>query len=426
MQRLLERLGSRKAKLGVAVAAFIVAVVALLVYYNTRQITTQAFINAPVVTLRAPIPGRTSLPAGMQVGRRIGKGDELGTVIADTENPRVSELTGLIADLTAQRTARQSEVEGINAQLAHRRRELSGQRQSAGLQLTADVKGAQASLAVAAAELERAGAAMKESTRRVERADGLRTAGFISAAAFDSTKAEEEQARAAHRSAQQSMQRAEVVLAGAQKGLQIEGPRGLPYAVTRGQELDQSIADLAARKAQLEKQIAAMNTEIEVLQRDLSKQSQAKLLSPVQGAVWSIDSNSGDAVARQGSVLQLVNCEDRWVEAFFSEKDAARVAPGMRVKVRSYYGGTSEWDGEVTSIRYGTGRVTVGQYVVDPPPEVMRRQLPVRVATAQIRVNWGRDDAGAPLCNVGRSVEVLPGDGSSAGDKPRSTDKPAP
>ncbi|MBA2674417.1 HlyD family efflux transporter periplasmic adaptor subunit [Ramlibacter sp.] len=426
MQRIFERLGSRKARVGVAVAAFIAGVAALLVYYNTRQITTQAFINAPVVTLRAPIPGRTALPAGMQIGRRIGKGDELGSIVADTENPRISELTGLIADLTAQRAARQSEVESINAQLAHRRREATGQRQRADFQLTADVKGAQASLAVTAAELERANAAMKESTRRVERADNLRASGFISPAAFDSAKSEEDQARAAQRAAKESMQRAEVVLAGAQKGLQIEGPRGLPYAVTRGQELDQSIADLTARKAQLEKQITAMNTEIEVLQRDLSKQSQAKLLSPVHGAVWSIDSNTGDAVARQGSVLQLVNCEDRWVEAFFSEKDAARIVPGMRVKIRSYYGGTSEWDGEVALMRYGTGRVTVGQYVVDPPPEVMRRQLPVRVATAQIRVNWGQGDAGAPLCNVGRSVEVLPGDDGGSGSKPRSTDKPAP
>ncbi|WP_152640405.1 hypothetical protein [Xanthomonas sp. MUS 060] len=80
---------------------------------------------------------------------------------------------------------------------------------------------------------------------------------------------------------------------------------------------------------------------------------------------------------------------------------------GTRVKVRAYYGGGNEWDGEVVSVRYGAGRVTVGQYLVDPPPEVLRRQLPVRVATVRIRVNWGRSDADAPLCNVGRSVEVL-------------------
>ena len=178
--------------------------------------------------------------------------------------------------------------------------------------------------------------------------------------------------------------------------------------MTRSQELAQSITDLAARKTQLEMQLLAASSEIAVMQQELAKQSQAGLTSPVQGAVWNIDANSGDAVTRQGAVLQLVNCEDRWVEAFFSEKDAARMAVGTRVKVRSYYEGSDEWDGVVTTVRYGTGRVTVGQYVVDPPPEVMRRQLPVRVATARIQVDWGHDDNGAPLCNVGRSVEVLP------------------
>ncbi|MCW5231581.1 RND family efflux transporter [Verminephrobacter eiseniae] len=168
----------------------------------------------------------------------MGKGDELGTVEADTENPRISELTGLVAGLVAQRNTRQSEIESINVQLVHRRKELVDQRQRAGVQQVADVQGARASLAVVVADLERANAALKESQRRVERADNLRSSGFISPAAFDTAKAEEDQARAAHRAAQETAQRAEVMLAAARQGVQIEGPRGLPCAVTRGQELD--------------------------------------------------------------------------------------------------------------------------------------------------------------------------------------------
>ena len=137
MLRLFERLASPKARLGAGVAVFLMLVVGALVYYETRKITTQAFINAPVVTLRAPIPGRIVLPAGLQVGRRVAKDDELGTVVADTENSRISGLTGLIANLMAQRAARQSEMEAINAQLAHRRRELTAQRQLADFQQTA-------------------------------------------------------------------------------------------------------------------------------------------------------------------------------------------------------------------------------------------------------------------------------------------------
>ncbi len=394
------------------VGAIICAAVVTLIYRETRQITTQAFINAPIVTVRAPIPGRTNLASGLQVGRRIVKGESLGTVVADTENPRISELASRIAELIAQRTNRQSELEAIDAQIIYRRRELAGQNHRAGVQQVVDVQGARANLALAVADLERTNAVVNESKRRVERSDALRAEGFISPAAFDNTKAEEAKARAEQRASKEAVQRAEIALGAAQQGLQIDGPRGLPYAVTRGQELAQSITDLAARKTQLAMQIVAASSEIAVMQQELEKQSQAVLTSPVQGAVWNIDANSGDAVARQGAVLQLVNCEERWVEAFFSEKDEVRMAVGTRVKVRAYYGGRNEWDGVVATVRYGTGRVTVGQYVVDPPPEVMRRQLPVRVATARIKVDWGNDDNGAPLCSVGQSVEILPGKSS--------------
>ncbi|NDY92388.1 HlyD family secretion protein [Ideonella livida] len=418
-----ERLQSRKGGVMLACGAVTCIVAGTLVYRETRQITTQAFINAPVITLRAPIPGRTQLEDGLRVGRRIAKGEQLGAVVGDTENPRISELTGNIAELVSQRAARQAEIEAIDVQLAHRRKEMAEQQQRASVQQTVDVQGARASLALAVAEFERANTALGESRSKVERYDSLRTSGFISVAAYDTAKAEEDMARAAQRASKEAVQRAETVLTGARQGVQLDGSRGLPYAVTRSQEIAQSIADLTARKGQLDMQIQAIVAEAAVLQRELDKQTSARLTSPVQGAIWSIDANSGNAVTRQGAVLQLVNCEDRWVEAFFSEKDAARMAAGTRVKVRSYYDAGHEWDGEVISVRYGTGRVTVGQYVVDPPPEVMRRQLPVRVATARIQVEWGPEERSAPLCNVGRSVEVLPSDGTrtSASLDPRPT-----
>src|SRR5450830_539865 len=120
------------------VGAIICVAAITLIYRDTRQITSQAFINAPIVTVRAPIPGRTKLATGVQVGRRMVKGEDLGTIVADTENPRISELASRIAELIAQRTARQSEVNAIDAQLAHRRRELAGQNQLAGAQQVID------------------------------------------------------------------------------------------------------------------------------------------------------------------------------------------------------------------------------------------------------------------------------------------------
>ena len=87
--------------------------------------------------------------------------------------------------------------------------------------------------------------------------------------------------------------------------------------------------------------------------------------------------------------------------------DAAHAYASLQFATRSYFG-RGEWDGEVTAIRFGSGRVTVGQYRVDPPPEVMRRQLPVRVVTAKIKVQWKQWSAHDKTeCNVGSSVEVF-------------------
>lgn len=412
MNTLIKRLRGRQGGATLVFGVLICAAAAAFLYSETRQITTQAFINAPVVTVRAPIPGRTKLVSGLHVGQPMARDASLGAIVSDTENPRVSELAGRIAELVAHRAALQSEVDAIDAQVLHRRREFAGQNHLAKVQQFVDLQGARANLAMAVADLERSNALASESKRRVERSETMRIDGFISLAAVDKTKAEDAAASAAHRAAKEAVHRSEAALAAAQLGLQIDGPRGRPYAVTRSHELAQSLTDLSARKKQLLMQLSAKSYEIDVMQEELAKQSRAELSSPVQGAVWSIDANSGDAVTRQGAVLQLVNCEDRWVEAFFSEKDAARMAVGTRVKVRSYYESQDEWDGVVSTVRYGTGRVTVGQYVVDPPPEVMRRQLPVRVATARIQVDWGHSDRRAPLCNVGRSVEILPNEGA--------------
>ncbi len=395
---------SRRWALALGVLGLTVAAAAFAVWKD-RQITAEAFINAPVVTLRAPIPGRTFLADGVQVGQRVQQGMALARIRADTENPRVSELRSLIAELGARSHSLRAEIDALALQIKHRQREHLDLSQRAGSQVQADVDGAEADLALALAERDRAQAVWRQATLETQRADELHSVGFISAAAHEKVRNEEERARAGWRSEGARERRANTILAAARKGLQIDGPRGLPYVLTRAGELSESTADLDAHRRQLQQQLAAADAEMASLQGELADQSRSQLEAPVNGVVWSIDANSGDAVARQGPVLQVVDCTSPWVEAFVSERDATLLRPGDRVRVRAYHG-DGEWDGEVLTVRFGTGRITVGQYVVDPPPEVMRRQLPVRVSTARIRVSWTDDALAAPFCGVGRSVEI--------------------
>ena len=65
-----------------------------------------------------------------------------------------------------------------------------------------------------------------------------------------------------------------------------------------------------------------------------------------------------------------------------------------------------QWKGRVETIRAGTGRFEVGKYVVEPPPEITRRQLPVKVATVRIKVDWQKPARFDKFCLAGRSVNV--------------------
>lgn len=43
---------------------------------------------------------------------------------------------------------------------------------------------------------------------------------------------------------------------------------------------------------------------------------------------------------------------------------------------------------------------------VEPPPEITRRQLPVRVAVVLIKVDWQKTPSSDDFCLAGRSVNV--------------------
>ena len=136
-------------------------------------------------------------------------------------------------------------------------------------------------------------------------------------------------------------------------------------------------------------------------------QQNVLVLAPTTGAIWSIDSQPQEIVEANKSIIQLLNCQNLWIEAFINETDANKLVVGQAAQINlndSNY--NVQWKGRVETIRAGTGRIEVGQYVVEPPPEIARRQLPVRVATVRIKVDWQKTPRFDDFCLAGRSVSV--------------------
>lgn len=383
----------------------IIAITSGFTWYNSQSsLTSQAFINAPVVAVRAPIPGRTLLSPGLVVGQQIDKGQELAIIEADTENPRVSVLRTQISALENSRGTLKSEQQKIAIEIKHRTDEHELLSKQVDEQFKADIEGGESNVSISSSDLKAARLYEKEAKRNLQQASELVDGKYISQVDYKNLNDEYERAKARRISAKERLKRAKVALAALRQGVQLDGARTLPYVVTRSRNLDEQISDLKARAKHVKEQIHLIEVQIQTLKQELQQQTVAKLASPVSGAIWDIISNHGDAVAQQSQVLKVVNCEQSWVEAFLDEDLVTDLRVGDRVTVREYFG-DQQWQGGVLSIRYGTGRVTVGQYMVDPPPEVMRRQLPVRVATVKIGVEWaGKTQTN---CKVGSSVKVF-------------------
>src|SRR5690606_35434338 len=101
-----------KSKILIA-GAILITILAAFYYESTKKLTTQAFINAPVISIRAPIPGRTNLSGDVLVGNRVVKGSPVAVISADTENPRVSVIRAQLLDLANTKGNLKSEFQKV-------------------------------------------------------------------------------------------------------------------------------------------------------------------------------------------------------------------------------------------------------------------------------------------------------------------------
>ena len=119
-----------------------------------------------------------------------------------------------------------------------------------------------------------------------------------------------------------------------------------------------------------------------------------------------MSAKSGENIQQHQSIVKIINCQARWAEAFVAEKDLGKVYIGAPVTVKSLNADSKVWDGYIQSIRGGSNRVKVGEDVDILPPELVRRQMAIRV-----EVNWEDYDENQlvnprEFCQVGNSVEV--------------------
>jgi multidrug resistance efflux pump len=136
------------------------------------------------------------------------------------------------------------------------------------------------------------------------------------------------------------------------------------------------------------------------MEAQMKLQEASVVTMPADGLIWSITGKSGEQANSNALVMEVINPSRIWVDAFFAERHAKELKPGLRAAIRSL-DSTASWRGHLESIRAGVGRIAYDTTVAIPPPEMAKRQIAVRVD-----VDWEPPFSAAEFFGVGRSVEV--------------------
>lgn len=359
-------------RLVVALASVLLAASGLLVLRACATRSRDAVIEARRIAVTSPIDGVLTR-LDVRSADRVVRGQQLLVV----SNPRASR----------QRLA------GIRTQLHLTRAELLElQRRQARLQATAADSGLDSSrqvhlqLARQTQELnaliDREKKALQEvafARRHHERYSALYAQGVVDADLADRSRTSWEQAQAELDAARHALKAQRAVLEAARLRLTLTATRGGddPEIKARADQLQVgNVQDQIRTKEVL---IEGLQRQLQEAEKQLGLDATEEIRSPVDGVVWNTQLSEGASVTRTATILTLLDCQDRWINAYVKETNLNRIQVGQKARV-SLVGTREVLNGNVVYIRSGIGRTREGSDQAPLLPINLYREAQVKVA----------------------------------------------
>ncbi len=372
------------------------------VFQQQRTLTSQqGFINGSIISIPAPIAGQLEL-AELKPGSAIKQGQKLGQVA----NPRNPQL-----EIDRQRS--QSKLDGLKVKFQALQSK-KGDRYSRLNQFQKD-RAVQSTLSVTAdnsridriqAEINQAQQSIEIAQREANRMIQLASSGAIAKIQADKAQDEVQTAQLRLAASQADLAQANTEQVAAKQGLQLDGAQNINYAETRSRELQDEIDDLDREAVQVTAEITQINQELVTLNQQLKLQKFARLEAPVGGVVWAIPNQvgNGKTVASSESLIQVLDCQQTWIDTFVSERELSHLKVGDTVGIKMLGNSDQQFTGRIQGIRAGVGRISPGTDVAVPPPQQSQRQVGVQISW---QGNPAITNQAAQFCGVGQGVEVL-------------------
>src|SRR5579859_148400 len=355
--------------------------------------SSDAIVNARIVTISAPIEGRVATAPPTE-GTVVAANAPLLTI----ENPALDRSR--LIELESDRDKARNELAGLRRLSDVLDQELKGLEQQVAAYQAATVSRLESVARENQAEADGLRAAATAAQHEYDRKRLLLNAGVVSAAVLDQVEQAALRTRAEAEHAALAAKRAAQELTSARTGVYVGQDRNdVPYSQQRADELRVRQAEVAAQAAALAAHLAQFDQQIATETERTSRLSSVELRAPTAGVVWRPHVVASSAVGRETELLTLIDCSSLFVTATFSGRRFDDLRHGEPATVR-VIGSDVAYAGTVVDVRAVESADREERFAA-PLPKLGGRQV-----LAIIRLDDAQAMASGNYCNVGRKVEV--------------------
>lgn len=355
---------------------------------------SEAVVNGRLISIYAPIEGKVMVEPP-PVGRELKPGD----VVAVIENDRQDR-----SFLNELRTEHATLIERIEA-LDHQDRDLLATRQDLLVRsnqfrsVREQVLDRQIEEAQAGA---RAAVALADERRgNLARRSELFDQGHLSRAALDEAAAQARTAAERLSEARSAVKRLQTERQAAQEGVFVDASQNdVPYSRQRIDEIALRRQDLQARRREYEIRVREIENQMQVEEQRLAAQAKSTQTAPSRAVVWQRSVARGNDVVIGAELLQLLDCDDLFLEVMLDQAHFDAVRPGNPATVR-LIGSSGKLPGVVRTMR-GNAVSARDTRAVAHPGDKREGQFAVTVIVDKDAL---RAETGT-FCGVGRSARV--------------------
>jgi len=356
--------------------------------------STEAVLNARLITLRAPIEGQVELVSvSLRVGDQLAdKQSVLRVVNRRAERGRLDDLRRLIDQLESERdgvTTRITELSVLQNDLAGQVRHFQEGRVR---QLTERAGELSSELAAAAASRDAAAKAM-------ERVKPLADTGSVSAAVLERYTRDERVTAETYTAIEHRLAALQIELRAAELGTFLgDTYNDRPRSSQRVDEVGQRLAELTADLRERDARLFSLRKELAEETKRVTDNTSAELVAPTAGRVWEVLTSPGESVVRGQELIRVLDCTGVIVTAAVSESVYNRLHIGQSTTFQ-LRGETATYPGRIVGL---TGVASAPANLAIQPNALAKELYRVSVAVSEFTAKTE--------CRVGRTGRVTFGE----------------